>query len=296
MVLATDYSRLRTRGDTMIHSEDAYVNHLLAAGRARGTVAQRVGHMRRLQLRHADLLTVTTADLEQYLAQLALLGHEPETRKAFRSSMRTYYRWLHRTGQIDEDPAVPLSPIHVPHRPARVAEDDDVERALMLAPLDVQVMIMLARYACLRLTELTTLHTRDRQGDTLRINGKGGKQRLVPMNAQLHRILLELERRNGGGYYFPGRFGGHMHTSSVNKIITRWTGWNPHSLRHAGATAAYQRTGDLRAVQEFLGHSSMATTQRYLHLHQDALRRIAAATAITSRWEGFTPSAERRAA
>lgn len=280
----------------MIHREDAYINHLLAAGRAWGTVSQRVGHMRRLQLRHPDLLAVTTADLEQYLAHLARLDHEPETRKAFRSSMRAYYGWLHKTGHLDVDPAEPLSPIHVPHRPARVAEDGDVERALMLAPLEVRAMIMLARYACLRLTELTTLHVRDRQGDTLRINGKGGKQRLVPMNAQLHRLVLELERRNGGGYYFPGRFGGHMHTSSVNKIITRWTGWNPHSLRHAGATAAYQRTGDLRAVQEFLGHSSMATTQRYLHLHQDSLRRIAAATAIASHWEDTVPETMRRAA
>jgi len=56
-----------------------------------------------------------------------------------------------------------------------------------------------------------------------------------------------------------------MHRVAVERRIQRATGWNPHSLRHVGATAAYEATGDLRAVQEFLGHASLATTERYLH-------------------------------
>lgn len=65
-------------------------------------------------------------------------------------------------------------------------------------------------------------------------------------------------------------------------MITRHLGVNPHSLRHAGATAAYRATRDLRAVQMLLGHSSLATTQRYLHPSLDDVRRAAAATAIIS--------------
>lgn len=90
-----------------------------------------------------------------------------------------------------------------------------------------------------------------------------------------------LEWRTGPGrYYFPGRFGGALHPMSVNKIITRHTGWNPHSLRHAGATAAYNSTRDMRAVQLMLGHASLATTQRYLHVDEDGMHAAALGTSL----------------
>ena len=92
--------------------------------------------------------------------------------------------------------------------------------------------------------------------------------------------LSALERDLDGVLAFPGRFGGHMHPQSLNKVITRVTGCNPHSLRHAAATAAYEGTHDLRAVQEFLGHSSLETTQRYLHVRADQIRAAASATSL----------------
>jgi len=263
-----------------IPHEHAFVNHLLAAGRSLGTVRQRVGQIARLQLTHPDLLAVTTLDLEDHLAKMRVRGHKPETRRAMRSSMAVYYRWLHRAGHIPCDPAAELLSIRIPQTVSRIADDDDLQVALLRAPLDVRAMIMLARFGCLRLTEFTALRTEHRHGDELHIDGKGGKQRVVPMNDQLFTTLLQLERQVGPGYYFPGRFTGHMHTSSTSKILTRYTGWNPHSLRHAGATAAYRATGDLRGVQQFLGHSSMATTQRYLHLDGESLRRVAAGTSF----------------
>jgi integrase len=151
---------------------------------------------------------------------------------------------------------------------------------LITADEPLTAMIMLARFACLRLTELTTLRTDHREGDLLRITGKGEKQRLVPINDDLMHALLTLERMQGEGFYFPGRWGGSMHPQSVNKIITRHLGTNPHSLRHAGATAAYIANPDLEALRLFLGHSSVATTQRYLHVGMDAVRRVAASTAF----------------
>jgi integrase/recombinase XerC len=263
-----------------IPHEHAFVNHLLAAGRSLGTVRQRVGQIARLQLTRPDLLAVTTLDLDDHLAQMRVRGHKPETRRAMRSSMAVYYRWLHRAGHIPCDPAAELLSIRIPHTVSRIADDDDLQVALLRAPLDVRAMIMLARFGCLRLAEFTALRTEHRHGDVLHVRGKGGRERVVPMNDELFATLMQLERQVGPGYYFPGRFGGHLHTSSSSKIMTRYTGWNPHSLRHAGATAAYRATGDLRAVQEFLGHSSIATTQRYLHLDEDSLRRVATGTSF----------------
>lgn len=260
---------------------NGFRTHLLSAGRATGTVKQRVGHIKQLQLIHRDLRTVTTSDLETFLARRRLT-HSAEARKSIVSSFRAFFGWAHRRGHIPTDPAVELEPIRVPAAVPRVAVDRDLQLALVTAPIEHKAMILLARFGCLRLTELTTLSPRDRHGDLLRVHGKGGKVRYVPANDDLLSALLELERTHATDYYFPGRFGSHMHPVAVGKIISRTTGWNPHSLRHAGATAAYRATGDLRAVQEFLGHASLATTQRYLHVGMDEVRAVANGTAFVT--------------
>lgn len=259
---------------------DRYANHLLATSHSPATVRAYLGQLDRLSRTHPDILTVTTSDLEAYLARRRSLA--AETRKAMRAAFRSFYSWARRTGLRLDDPSAELDGIRVPRVMPRLARDDDVQLALVTATLEQRGMILLGRLACLRLTELSTLHMRHREGDVLRITGKGEKQRLVPISDDLLPTLLTLERANGYGYYFGGRFGGHMHPQSVNKIITRITGTNPHSLRHAGATAAYRSTRNLRAVQELLGHASLATTQRYLHVTLDEVREAANGTAFTT--------------
>lgn len=258
-----------------------YRTHLLAANKAAGTVRQRIGHIEHLRARHRDLTRVSLEDLEAYLAHRRTT-HSAEARKSMRSSFRSFFGWAQRRGYIPTDPSAELAPIPIPSAVPRVAADTDLQLALVTATLEHQAMIMLARFGCLRLTEFTTLRTDHRHGDLLRVTGKGAKTRYVPANEQLLSVLLELEREHGPGYYFPGRFGGHMHPTAVGKIVTRVTGWNPHSLRHAGATAAYRATNDLRAVQELLGHASLATTQRYLHVGMDAVRAAANGTAFVT--------------
>ncbi len=261
---------------------DEYRNHLLSTGHALGTVHRRILYIEHLA-RQFDLLTVTTADLERVLANRRTT-HAAETRKAMRSSYRVFYRWATSTGRITVDPAAALLPVHIPITIPRLAPDDVLQLALITTTLPETAMILLARFGCLRLTELSTLHMRHREHDAIRVTGKGDRQRLVYLNSELMHVLLELERELGpDSYYFPGRWGGSMHPQSVGKILTRITGCNPHSLRHAGATAAYNATGNLRAVQDMLGHSSMATTQRYLHLNVEAKRAVAEGTLFLTR-------------
>lgn len=257
-----------------------YHSYLLSAGRGVGTAHLYLNRIGMLKRSYPNLLTVTTENLRAYLAARRIT-HKAETRKSMRSSFRSFYGWAYTTGLVAQDPAYPLLPISIPTTIPRVAPDDVVQLGLLTANDQLTAMIMLARFACLRLTELTTLHIEHREGDLLRITGKGEKQRMVPINDELMHAILTLEDQLGSGPYFPGRFGGTLHPQSVNKIITRHLGLNPHSLRHAGATAAYIANPDLEALRLFLGHSSIATTQRYLHVGMDAVRRIAANTAFT---------------
>jgi integrase/recombinase XerC len=259
-----------------------YRRHLRARGLSDGTVTQRLTHIEALQSAHPDVLHVTTEQLELLLSRRRHT-HAPESRRSMRSSWQVFFAWAVRSELVVENPAADLSPIRMPRSVARIADDKKVIAALRTGNLSEQAMIMLGRFAALRLNEIATLHSSHREGDVLRILGKGDNTRMVPISEELLEVLVRLEKLNGGGgYYFPGRFGGHMHPQALNKIITRVSGCNPHSLRHAAATRAYEVTHDLRAIQELLGHASLATTERYIHVRVDQVR-----TATNAASSGF---------
>ncbi len=260
----------------------AYRRHLRARGLSDGTVVQRVLHVETLHAQHPDVLRVTTEDLELILSRRRHT-HAPESRRSMRSSWQRFYAWALDTGRMAHDPAAELAPIRLPRVVARIAKDEQVIRGLMGASTSEEAMVLLGRLAGLRLNEITTLHTSHREGAVLRVVGKGDNTRMIPINAELLEVLERLERIQGDGYYFRSRTGRHMHVQSVGKIIKRLTGCNPHSLRHAAATAAYEGTHDLRAVQEFLGHSSLATTERYIHVRAEQIRAVSEATALRRR-------------
>lgn len=257
----------------MIHD---YRRHLMAAGRRTKTIELRVYWMGRVQREFGQLEFVTDEMLEEFLSR----EWKPETRKSIRSTVRGFYAWAVKARKMLVNPAADLSPVKVPVTTPNVAVDADVANGFKCTRPDVVAMVMLGRLACLRLYEITSLRTEHRQGNVIRFEGKGGRVRTVHLHPDLARVLDELESLNGHGYYFPGRYGGHLHTTTVGKYIKTWTKWNPHALRHAGASASYRRTNDVRAIQAMLGHSSMATTQKYLHLDEDAQRRAAFATSL----------------
>lgn len=245
--------------------------------RTDGTIRLRMRHLRALA-RRVQLTLATDEHLE--LARLDTRHLAADTRHSIFASWKLFYRWATARRFVLVDPTLLLDPVPVPARMPRVAPDAAVQFGILNATPRDRALILLGRYACLRLSEIATLHMRDRRGEVLLIRGKGDKERYVYVNRPLAVALDLLEEQLPRGHYFPGATDGHLHPQSVHKIIKRVTGWNPHALRHAGATAAYRATGDLRAVQEMLGHASLSTTQRYLHLDDDARRRVAAATVI----------------
>lgn len=248
-----------------------YVEALAGAGRAPGTLRLRAYHLRRFSREHPSPDNVTAGDVARWLA-----GRQPETAKSWRASLHGYYLWAIRGGWTREDPTAALLPIRVPRAIPKPCPPAVARIAIMHADPETALMIELGCWAGLRRAEIANLHSDDLIGARLRICGKGGHVRIVPISAKSAAAIAA----RGPGYVFPGRWPGQpMRPDTVGKRIKRalGPGWTAHTLRHGFATAAYRSGHDLRAVQELLGHASPATTARYVAVDDDAARAAAAA-------------------
>lgn len=258
-----------------------FTEWLRAAGARPGTVELRLRYLRRLAAAHAGVSpwSLTLDDLVRFVSRPAWA---PETRRCALSAARGLYRWGHRTGRRGDDPAALLPPVSVPHGRPKPCPEDVLEHALAAAPRRERAWVMLAAYAGLRRAEIATLARGDVGAGELRITGKGGKVRPVPIGPELAEALAPLvaaAEEAGRDYLFPGRDDGHVAPLLVGRAVAgllpgRWTA---HTLRHRYATTALAATGDLRAVQELLGHSKPETTARYTAVSDATLRRVALA-------------------
>lgn len=219
---------------------------------------------------------VTTPDLLRYLS----VEHwKPETRKSARSVVRSFYRWGHGAGHIDENPALDLPPVRVPPGVPRPTPEHLVRRIVSDPDSRVGFMAMLAAYGGLRAGEIARVHGRDLVGDTLTITGKGGRVRAVPV---VNVPLLARLEGVGDAWAFPNKSGGHLTPGHVSRLLSRAMpeGWTAHTLRHRMGTRAYAGTRDLLSVQQLLGHSRPETTQRYVLVPDDFRRLAVAATEL----------------
>lgn len=247
-----------------------YQNNLRAKRRSEATIKLRLCQLRGLMKVNPNLYTVTPVQLDRYLA-----SHEawkPDSARAFIASAKDFYRWAVLAKKVKVSPAEHLEPPKSQPDDARIIPDWVVEDALSRATLRESAMLLLGRQGGLRRSEIASLKLSDRKGESLTVTGKGNKRRFVAIYGDLLDCLIMLELRDPEAtYYFPGRFGGHIVPEFVYDTLTKLTGYNPHALRHAAGTAFYNATKDLRLTQEFMGHSSSKTTERYTHIDRSAL-------------------------
>lgn len=248
---------------------------LRAANRPATTRYLRLYHLRRFALDH-PAVSPWQVDLELLLDWLASFDWSAETRRSYRASLRCFYSWALLTGRVADNPAARLPAIRADRGQPRPAPESVYTAAVRAADQRVRLMLRLARLEGLRRGEIARLHTadleRDLAGWTLRVHGKGGVTRRVPLLDDLAEQILT----GPAGFVFPGRDSGHLSPHYVGKLMSAALGpdWTAHPLRHAFATHAHQASGrDLRVVQELLGHASVATTQRYVAVELDDLRR-----------------------
>jgi integrase/recombinase XerC len=261
---------------------------LRAAGRAGSTIASRRQVLAQLSREvtggPGDVTTAALLEwmgLEVWDVELGRLRPRwsVERRRAVRAALAGFYRWAHGTGRVEVDPALGLPAVRPSDglpRPAPLASYLD---ALTRADDAQKLMLVLACELGMRRAEVAQVHTRDvvedLAGSSLIVHGKGGRQRSVPIGVELASRIRNLE----SGYVFPGRCDGHLSPRWVGRRISLLLGGDTtmHQLRHLFATVMLRRGANLVHVQRTMGHRSLATTQRYLYVEDDELRRAVGA-------------------
>lgn len=207
------------------------------------------------------------------------------------SAIRSFYRFLLREGIASGNPAQGLGAPKSPRKLPNVLDADEMSAFLDLpgdAPIALRdrAMFELFYSSALRLAELCELHWNalDRAGGLLRVTGKGSKTRVVPVGGPaLGALKLWQETSGGSGTQpiFTGRNGAAIAPRTVQARLKHWAAqqgvWkrvHPHLLRHSCASHLLESSGNLRAVQEMLGHADIATTQIYTHLDFQHLARV----------------------
>ena len=239
---------------------------------------------------------VTRQLIEEHVGALVDVGLAPSSVERAVSAIKG----LHRFMVADElCSAFPTADLPLPAKPARLPDVISVEAAARLldqpfpqTPSGLRDRAILETlYGCgLRASELCGLDLRSVVLDEalLRVHGKGGKERVVPvmgtaaaaLSAYLEQGRGELVGRRSTQAVFLNVRGGRLSRQSVHAIVERYgrvagiEGLHPHTLRHSYATHLLEGGADLRAVQELLGHANIATTQLYTHVDRSHIRRV----------------------
>jgi len=289
-----------------IEPVEAFARHLGAErGLSEHTQRAYLGDLRNLMSYErdrgiTDLSEVRLADLRSWLAGQSEQGAARSTLARRAASARAFLRWAARTGVIDSDPSVRLvAPRRVKSLPG-VLKQEEISAALEVAAvvaddqdpvhLRDRAMLELLYASGIRVGELVGLDIDDVFFDSnlVRVMGKGAKERTVPFGIPAATALLgwltlgrgQVVTARSGPALFLGRRGGRVDPrqvrSAVHQILRQLPDTpdlGPHGLRHSAATHLLEGGADLRAVQEMLGHASLATTQIYTHVSVERLKR-----------------------
>ena len=243
--------------------------------------------------------------IRQFVAQIHRQGLSGSSIQRMLSTVRSFYRFLSRIQVVEQNPA---EAVQAPKAPRKLPATLDVDQIVQLLEIPVTDVIS-ARDAAimeliyssgLRISELVSLdiHSLDLSDRSLRVTGKGRKTRMLPIGGKaLQAIERWLDTRHEFADYaenalFVSQRGTRITVRSVQQRMDYWGKRmgvqgkvHPHRLRHSFASHMLESSGDLRAVQELLGHEDISTTQIYTHLDFQHLMQV---------YEGAHPRAHKK--
>ena len=239
------------------------------------------------------LASLTAPQVRRLVGALAREGLAGRSIARLLAALRAYYRYLLDNHGLLADPSAGISAPKSPRRLPATLDVDHLARLLDFAAEDPlarrdRALFELLYSSGLRLAEVVALDRTDLDlaDASARVTGKGNKTRVVPVGRRAHAALVDwLALRQtlagDGAALFVSRLGGRLSARAVQQRLRHWADRQgidrrvyPHLLRHSCASHLLESSGDLRAVQELLGHASLATTQVYTHVDFQYLARV----------------------
>lgn len=284
----------------LVEPLDCFIEHLASERRqARQTCQNYQRDLMRLagylQTRDQTWSQLDSHSLRAYVAELSRQGLGGRSIARHLSSIRRYYDYLVREAVVRDNPALGVRAPKAPRRLPRVVDVDQLNDILDSSPDDDpltvrdRAMFELLYSSGLRVSELASVDVNDvqhREGE-IRVVGKGNKERLLPVGAKaLEALRAWLVQRSalaaeGESAMFVSQRGHRLSVRSIQLRLERWGKSQgadqrlyPHLLRHSFASHLLESSGDLRAVQELLGHADISTTQVYTHLDFQHLAKV----------------------
>jgi integrase/recombinase XerC len=238
--------------------------------------------------------TLEPAQIRRFVSQLHARGLDGRSLARVLSAWRGFFTYLSRDHGHEHNPCLGIRPPKAAKRLPHALSPDEAGRLMELGSGDAlavrdRAILELLYSSGLRLSELTGLALDDvnYRDATIRVTGKGAKTRVVPVGSYaLAALKAWLGERAplappGEQAMFVARNGGRLSARSVQARLKQWGlklglpgNVHPHALRHSFASHLLQSSGDLRAVQDMLGHASISTTQVYTHLDFQHLAKV----------------------
>ncbi len=281
--------RLDDYFDALRNEKRASPQTLTAYRRDLDQLASYCSEQQALQWRAADTLLA-----RKWLAGLHQGGLSPSSIQRMLSSARSFYRWLVREGEVK---ANPFDGLKAPRKPRKLPDTLDIDTVLKLVSIEGdddltirdRAILELFYSSGLRLSELTGLDINDIDvhAAQARVTGKGSRTRIVPVGraaCDALRNWMTVRPKladTAEPALFVSRRGTRLGVRSVEQRLKHWAARqgldrnvHPHMLRHSFASHILESSGDLRAVQELLGHQNISTTQIYTHLDFQHLAKV----------------------
>ena len=249
-----------------------------------------------VELGVGDISRVDRRQIRRYLGYLDQAEYARRTIARKMSALRRFFAWARLRGHITADPTVGLSTPSSGSRLPSVVSDDDLSELLGDSSnvrldddadsprrLRDDAIVELLYGSGLRVSELCSLTASsiDLDAATIRVWGKGDKERIVPLSAPATTALQQLldsipGAANSQEPLFKNRRNNPLTPRDVRRILDRRSPvpTHPHALRHTFATHLLDGGADLRTVQELLGHADLSTTQIYTHVSKERLQRV----------------------
>ncbi len=245
-----------------------------------------------------DIVLVKERNLRAYVRFLNAENMSANSIKRAISCIRTYHKFLMSEGKMDHNPVLSIDTPKVAKKLPSILTVEEIDRILHFIPKktpmslrDIAIFEMM--YSCgLRVTELCNFKLSNILWDTemIRVDGKGGKQRFVPIGPMARKNLKDyinkvrplISKKNPNTpELFLSRNGNKLTRMMIWILLKKWASTaeinkeiSPHTLRHSFATHLLEGGADLRSVQEMLGHADISTTQIYTHLDKEHLKEV----------------------